>query len=65
VNNNNANLTMVAQGVDNLKRWSNGQKIQWNWIETTQITAGTGATPTPAQVKAEVWMSLVHGANGY
>jgi len=34
-----------------------------NWIVCTRIGA-TNGKPTPAQVKAEVWMSIVHGSMG-
>jgi hypothetical protein len=57
------NLWYVATGVDNLRGWANYQKPVWNWIETTGISDPTH-TPTPAQIKTEVWMSLVHGSLG-
>ena len=38
-------------------------KPVWNWIETTGID-DPADTPTPAQIRAEVWMSLVHGSAG-
>jgi len=53
----------VAMGVDNLVKWSNGKKPVWNWIECTGISDPSGK-PTPAIVKAEVWMSIVHGSMG-
>lgn len=57
------NLYYVATGVDNLIAWSGGGKPVWNWIECTGID-DVGAKPTPEQVKAEVWMSIVHGSMG-
>ncbi len=57
------NLWYVAQGVDRLRQWSEYKKPVWNWIEVTGIDSPSGA-PTPAQVKTEVWMSLVHGSMG-
>jgi hypothetical protein len=57
------NLYYVAKGVDNLVAWSGGSKPVWNWIECTGID-DVNAKPTPAQVKAEVWMSIVHGSMG-
>ena len=67
VNNTDAttggNLWYVATGVDNLRGWANYQKPVWNWIETTGID-DPSHTPTPAQIKTEVWMSLVHGSMG-
>jgi hypothetical protein len=55
-------LWFVARGVDRLREWSNGKKIVWNCIECTRIQSGNKATPS--QVKAEVWMSLIHGSMG-
>jgi hypothetical protein len=57
-------LWVVADGVDNLMRWTSGQKPVWNWIECTAIDADPSHKPTPEQVKAEVWMSIVHGSMG-
>jgi len=56
-------LWYVAKGVDRLMKWTAGQKLVWNCIECTRINDPT-AGPTPAQVKAEVWMALVHGSRG-
>jgi hypothetical protein len=56
-------LWMVAKGVDRLAKWSGGQKIIWNCIECTQID-NPNAKATSHQVRAEVWMSLVHGSTG-
>jgi hypothetical protein len=67
VNNTDAttggNLWYVASGVDNLRGWARYQKPVWNWIETTGID-DPARTPTPSQIKTEVWMSLVHGSMG-
>jgi hypothetical protein len=56
-------LWYVAKGVDRLRRWGNGSKIIWNCIECTRI-GDLEHKATPHQVKAEVWMSLVHGSMG-
>ncbi len=58
-------LWYVAKGIDNLKEWSNYSKPVWCWIETTRISERTGRKPTPAEVKSEVWMALIHGAKGF
>jgi hypothetical protein len=62
----NGQLELVANGVDNLKTWAAqcncGTKPIWNFIETTPFAGG--ATPTPAQIQSEVWMSLIHGSQG-
>ena len=55
-------LDFVARGVERLVKWTGGRKIVWNCIECTRIESHTKATPK--QVKAEVWMSLVHGSQG-
>ncbi|MBM3278152.1 MAG: hypothetical protein FJY95_08725 [Candidatus Handelsmanbacteria bacterium] len=54
-------LWYVAKGVDRLRGWS-GNKTVWNIIETTRIHSDHKAHP--AQVRAEVWMSLIHGSQG-
>lgn len=56
-------LELVAKGVDNLVKWSGGKKPVWNWIECTGIS-DPSLKPTPDEVKAEVWMSIVHGSMG-
>jgi len=56
-------LWYVPKGVDSLRRWGNDTKPVWCWIECTAINANQ--KPTPAQVKAEVWMALIHGARGF
>jgi len=53
-----------AFGVDRLHQWSNRGQAAWTDIETTTIAAGTTSGPTPVQVRSEVWLSLIHGANG-
>jgi hypothetical protein len=58
------NLWYVAQGVDRLRTCVGDLKPVWCWIECTQIDADSAAKPAPAQVRSEVWMALVHGANG-
>jgi hypothetical protein len=57
------NLWFVAQGVERLVQWSQGKKIVWNAIECTAID-DPRHKPTPQQVRAEVWMSLIHGSRG-
>lgn len=55
-------LFYVPQGVDRLREWTGGKKRVWNCIECTRI--GGDKIATPAQVRAEVWMSLIHGSTG-
>lgn len=56
-------LEFVARGVERLREWSNDEKIIWNCIECSRIS-NTRVKPTPHQVRAEVWMSLIHGSRG-
>lgn len=56
-------LEFVPQGVERLRRWSNDQKIVWNCIECSRIS-NVKTKPTPQQIRAEVWMSLIHGSRG-
>ena len=56
------NLDFVARGVGRLVKWTDGRKPVWNCIECTRIQSEAKATPR--QVKAEVWMALVHGSSG-
>jgi hypothetical protein len=53
-----------AFGVDRLRQWSNRNQAVWSDFETTVINAGTSAGPTPEQTASEVWLALIHGANG-
>lgn len=57
------NLWIVADGVKRLREWAGETKPVWTCIETTRIEA-TGRKPTPAEVRAQVWMSLIHGSRG-
>lgn len=59
------NLWYVAKGIDSLFSWSNNKKPVWCWIECTRISEKSQRKPTAAEVKAEVWMALIHGANGF
>jgi hypothetical protein len=53
-----------ATGVDRLHQWSNRGQAVWTDFETTVISANSTAGPTTKQVASEVWLSLVHEANG-
>jgi hypothetical protein len=57
-------LWYLAQGVDNLRVSSGGTKPVWSGIECTRLSPTSAAKPATAQVKTEVWMALIHGANG-
>lgn len=55
-------LELVAYGVERLVQWNAGKPV-WNCIECTHIN-NPNAKATPAQVRTEVWMSLIHGSRG-
>ncbi len=57
------NLWFVARGVERLVQWSEGTKVVWNCIECTRI-GNPNRKPTPHEVRAEVWMSIIHGSRG-
>jgi hypothetical protein len=57
------NLWYVAKGVERLRQWTEGKKPVWSCIECTHID-NPDKKPTVAQVKAEVWMAIIHGASG-
>jgi hypothetical protein len=56
-------LETVPFGVQRLIEWTGGTKPVWNCIECTRIS-NVRTKPTPAEVRAEVWMSLIHGSRG-
>jgi hypothetical protein len=60
--NSNLPLWYTGAGVERLRKWANYKKPVWNWIETTSYR--DGPKPTPAQIRSEVWMSLIHGSMG-
>ena len=56
-------LWLVAEGVQRLVQWSGGKKLVWNCLECTHI-GNPERKATPQQVRAEAWMSLIHGSRG-
>ncbi len=58
-----ANLWYVARGVQRLRQWAAADQPVWNCIEVGRIYAADRQA-TPKQVRAEVWMSLIHGSTG-
>jgi len=56
------NLYYVSRGVERLVKWTEGRKPVWNCIEASHISSDQ--LPTPHQIRAEVWMSIIHGSNG-
>jgi hypothetical protein len=55
-------LDTVARGVDTLRGYSAAEKPVVAAVEASDI-AGSGG-PTREQIRAEVWLALVHGAGG-
>lgn len=56
-------LYAEAEGIVSLRRFSRGKKFIFTWLECSTIN-GVNRAPTPWEVKAEVWMAIIHGANG-
>lgn len=56
-------LWRVPFGVERLRQWTKDQKIVWNCIEASRID-NPRVKPTPAQIRSEVWMSLIRGSRG-
>ncbi len=56
-------LWFVAQGVDRLRRWTEGKKRIWACIEASRID-NEKTKPTGAQIRAEAWMAIIHGSTG-
>ncbi|MBI3854862.1 MAG: hypothetical protein HY293_04145 [Planctomycetes bacterium] len=56
-------LWTVPFGVDRLRQWGGGKKIVWNCIEASRID-NEKVKPSAAQIRTEVWMSLIHGSGG-
>jgi hypothetical protein len=58
------NLGLIGQMVDHLKSIA-GEKPVFAFIETSNFdTTDTTRGPTPAEVRAEVWEAIIHGARG-
>ena len=55
-------LWWVAKGIDRLREWAQYRKPVWDWIEAFSYYGGP--KPTPADLRAEVWQSIIHGAMG-
>lgn len=55
-------LWYVAKGLKRLRQWAGEDKIIWTILETTRID--TPKKVTPHQLRAQVWMSLIHGSRG-
>jgi len=55
-------LWRVAHGVERLMEWSEPEQPVWSFVEASGIH--TGNVASPAEIRSQVWMALVHGAVG-
>ena len=55
-------LDLMAKGMDILNKYDKGSKPHFVWLEATNIGEEKGRAPKPAELKAMVWMCVVHGA---
>jgi hypothetical protein len=53
---------MVATGIEQARTWSHDEKPVIAIVQASLI--GEQRRPTPAQIRAQVWMSIVHRAAG-
>ena len=60
--NNQHPLELVATGIGNLNRYAGYTKPIFADLEASNINGSV--RPTPHQLRAEVWMSIIHGAAG-
>ncbi|HET9957959.1 MAG TPA: hypothetical protein VFQ61_25855 [Polyangiaceae bacterium] len=60
--NSSQQLLLVAQGVDNLREYTDHRKPVFALLEAASIDGKV--RPTPEQIRAMVWMVLIHGAAG-
>lgn len=56
-------LWYVAKGLDRLRSLTGGQRIIWSILECTHV-GNAEAIATPAEIRAQAWMSIIHGATG-
>lgn len=56
--------TYVGDPIDRLRSWTS--KPEFNFIETSnQYFVATGTGVTPGGLRAEIWISIIHGVRGY
>lgn len=55
-------LWRVAHGVERLMEWSAPEQPVWSFVEASGIH--TGNVASPAEIRAQVWMALIHGSAG-
>jgi hypothetical protein len=61
-------LILTARGVSRLKAFAGKDRPAWIWLECTNMPADKAdvgeRAPYPHELRAEVWMSVLHGADG-
>jgi len=55
-------LWFQAKGLDRIKEWAGVDKPRFNCIGPAAL--GEKGKPTPEQIKAEIWISIIHGSKG-
>ena len=56
-------IELIGQGVSRLAGWAtHGQRV-WAMIGVSRI-ANAAVQPSPEQIRSQIWMALVHGAQG-
>lgn len=56
-------LEVVAQGVKRLVQWAGPNKPVWNAIGASRVN-NPAAPVEPDQIRAQIWMSIIHGSRG-
>jgi hypothetical protein len=57
-------LTLIGQPMDKLRGWTD--KPQFCYVETSSQQFVSGARGvTPSELRAEIWLAIVHGVRGY
>ena len=56
-------LWYVPKGLDRLRSLSGDERIIWSVLECTHI-GNADAIASPAEIRAQAWMSIIHGATG-
>lgn len=56
-------LWYVAKGLDRLRALTGDNKTIWSVLECTHIGEAS-LLPTPAEIRAQAWVSIIHGATG-
>ena len=54
-------LEFVGKGVERLRKWAGPDREVWNCVEAK---LAKDSRVTPHQLRAEVWMSIIHGSRG-